>query len=103
MGPRLALYLAQCHHRSYQGYSLTDEVRAASCLAFSQDGSRLLGGVAGQPQVWLWDLTRPGKSAYHRVPHILLGFPQCQGFTLGIINSQREDRPAWHRLGSGLG
>ncbi|EER06520.1 hypothetical protein Pmar_PMAR026207 [Perkinsus marinus ATCC 50983] len=52
---------------SYQGYSLTDEVRAASCLAFSQDGSRLLGGVAGQPQVWLWDLTRPGKSAYHRV------------------------------------
>ncbi|KAF4740156.1 Telomerase Cajal body protein 1 [Perkinsus olseni] len=52
---------------SYQGFSVTDEVTAASCLSFSQDGSRLLGGVAGQPQVWLWDLTRPGKSTYHRV------------------------------------
>ena len=44
---------------SYRAYNAADEVTAATSLAFSLDGSQLLGGFS--KCIRTWDISRPGR------------------------------------------
>lgn len=52
---------------SYRGYNDVDEPTAAYSLAFSPDGSRLLGGY--NKSIYVFDVTKPGRDFKRIVTH----------------------------------
>ncbi|GLC72449.1 hypothetical protein PLESTF_001248900 [Pleodorina starrii] len=70
---------------SYRGYNDVDEPTAAYSLAFSLDGSRLLGGY--NKGIYVFDVSRPGRD-YKRIvthkrkqPESIAGIVSCIAFS----------------------